>query len=296
MRQLIGEYKEGLNKVLGSFKKRFGFKYEVSSGYVDEKLEQESIIYFGSDSSGIIDLIEEINRGETGKAYGFFKNNKHSLEEMKENIPRLVLDNRNVFIFVELEERSRFRLEDIPGSIFIKQIKKENNLIIDVVKAKEVIEDEIIRRIEKKDTDAFNELYKKLYIERWEARSDLFSRKYKMVQSELDTICRKSSSSGAFVCFKKEKIVGFIVYESLQDIDNRASTLDYFLTVKDIYVEGKYRHRGIATRLFREVQRLADKNRVKSIRFKVWSEDGDTNRFMKKLVKKELYSVYELEV
>lgn len=301
MREIIGEYNSGLKSLFESFRKRFGLNYNATLEYVDKMIEDKdyAILYFSSDISYSKELIEEINSTGVGQAYGFYKEGPlafSSVEEIKEAVPRIVGDGGNKFIFVELEERSRFRLEDIPKSIFVKLGRDHKEMVVDIVKARKVVENETIRRIEKTDQDEFNVLYNKLYMKRWEMRNDIFVKNFKMNPSELSSICSSQRSNGAFVCIKDDRLVGFIIYEFLREQDSRAFEPVSVLTIRDIYVEEEFRRQGIATRLFREVTRIADKSLAKTIKFKTWSSDEETSKFVDSLNKRPLYTMYEIDI
>lgn len=301
MKKNMGEYNEGLKKLFGSFRKRFGLSYSETLEYVDENVEDKeySVLYFSSDITYSKDLIEEINATGVGQAFGFYKDGPmafSSVDEIKEAIPRIVGNGGNKFIFVELEERSRFRLEDINKTVFIKQGRKSGELYVDVVKSREYVEDEVIRKMTKKDKDEFNNLYNTLYMKRWEKRNDLFIKNYKMRPSELTMIYGINNITGAFLCFKKDVLVGFVVYESLEDTDNKGVENKRYLLVRDIYVLEEYRRQGIATRMVREVMQIASKTLTKRLRFKTWSMDEETVGFINSLNNKPLYAVYEIDL
>ena len=300
MREIIGEYNSNLKKLYGSFRKRFGLNYEESLDYVDDMScdYNYAIIYFASDISYSKELIQEINETGAGKAFGFYKDSSinFSVNEIKEAVPRIVGDGGNKFIFVELDEKSRFRLENIPLSVFIKLGKNYGNLVVDIVKAKEVVLGEVIRKIEKADQKEFNQLYNKLYVNRWECRKDIFLNNFKMSPSELFKLCDSNYDSGAFVCFKEDTMIGFVVYQFVIEKDNRAFNDLSTLIVRDIYVEEEFRRQGVASRLFKEVLRVADKAKAKKIRFKFWDFDQDTKKFVESLNSKALYYVHEIYI
>ena len=301
MREVIGEYKSSLKKLFNSFKKRFGLDYTETLGFVDKIIEDNdyAILYCSSDITYSIELIDEINASGVGKAFGFYKNGPiafNGVQEIREAVPKLIGDGGNKFIFVELEERSRFRLEEIPKTVFIKQGRKLGNIVVDIVKSRVYIDDEVIREIGKKDQNEFNVLYNKLYMGRWGNRSDIFTKNFKMTNAEFNRLCDRCVDIGAYVCYKKGKMIGFIVYEFLKEKDNRSFLDNYYLTVRDIYVVPEFRRQGVATRLFREVSRMADKNCLKRIRFKVWAFDDRMIGFVKSLNNNQLYIMYEVDV
>lgn len=301
MRKMLGEYKEDLIKLFGSFRKKVGLKYNETSDYVDSMIKDDdySIIYFASDITYTEELIKEINESGIGSAYGFYRTGDaayKNIDEIKEAIPNIVGDGGNKFIFVEIEERSRFRLEDIPKTFFIKLGREKGNLTIDIIKAREIIEDEVIKPVDRKCMKEFNELYNTLYKKRIEVRRDLFLSNFKMNQTELYRVCDRDNSIGAFVCYKNDVMVGFVVYEVATDSNHRSLISRYYYTVRDIYVLEEYRRCGIATRLFREVRRIADKAHAQVVRFRTWGFDEETLGFVNSLNKKNLYSVYEVDV
>lgn len=299
MKEVMGEYNASLKKLFGSFKKRFGLTYSGSLEYVDKIIEDKdyAILFFASDITYSRELIDEINSSGLGQAFGFYKDGpNNSLEEIKLAIPRIVGEGGNKFIFVELEDKSRFRLEEVPKTIFIKLGSSAGNLVVDTVKAREVVKDEVIKRIDKTDQEEFNKLFHTLYVKRWEMRGDIFVRNFKMSNSDLSRLCDKSNDKSAFVCYREGKLVGFIIYESISDKDSRAFEDRCYLTVRDIYVDEEYRRLGIATRLFREVTRLADKNRSKIVKFKTWGFDEETNAFVASLNKETLYTMHEISI
>lgn len=301
MKKNVGEYNEGLKKLFGSFKKRFGLSYSETLEYVDSIIEDKNyaVLYFASDITSSKELIEEINETGVGQAFGFYKSGPmafNSVDEIKEAVPRIVGDGGNKFIFVELEERSRFRLEDIPMSIFVKQGRSYGEMVVDVVKSREYVQDEVIRRIEKDDCSEFNALYHNLYLKRWEQRNDIFIRSHRMTNNTLSTICNKHVDLGVFVCYKEDRLAGFILYESFRESDNRKYTDNYSLVVNDIYVVEEFRRQGIATRLFREVARVAEKNHLKCVRFRTWGFDKETSAFVQSLNKTQLYEMHEVNL
>lgn len=299
MKEIIGEYNSSLKKLYDSFRKRFGLGFGETVEYVDKLIDDKSyaVLFFSCDIAYSRELIDEINSTGVGQAYGFYKDGPvSSLEEIKEAVPRIIGDGGNKFIFVELGERSRFRMEEIPHTVFIKLKSDLGNLAVDVVKSRAYVKDEIIRSIEKDDTDEFNRLYNKLYMGRWEQRGDIFMRNFKMTHSELLGLYDRYCDKGAFVCYRDDRLVGFVLYESIVEMDNRAFENRYNLIVRDIYVMPEYRRMGIATRLFREVQRLADKNHMKCIRFKTWAFDKEMIGFVNSLEKQELYSMFEVKL
>ena len=75
-----------------------------------------------------------------------------------------------------------------------------------------------------------------------------------MINSELSNVCGRSFDMGVFGCYREDRLVGFVVYEFINEKDGRAFEDRYYLTVRDIYVVPEFRRMGIATRLFREVQ------------------------------------------
>lgn len=299
MKEIIGEYNPSLKKLYDSFRKRFGLGHLETLEYVDKMIDDKeyAVLFFSCDITYSRELIEEINSTGVGQAYGFYKDGPiSSTEEIREAVPRIIGDGGNKFIFVELEDKSRFRMEEIPKTVFIKQKVDQGNLAVDIVKSRVYLEDEVIKKIEKEDTEEFNKLYNKLYTGRWEQRGDIFLRNFKMMNFELSKVCSRSNDMGAFVCYKNDKLVGFVVYESIKEKDNRSFEDNYYLTVRDIYVEPEFRRIGIATRLFREVQRLADKNKLRYVRFKSWFFDEEMRGFINSLDKQELYTMYEVKI
>ena len=299
MKEIIGEYNSSLKKLYDSFKKRFGLSHLDTLEYVDKMIDDKeyAVLFFSSDITFSRELIDEINSTGVGQAYGFYKDGPiSSTEEIREAVPRIIGDGGNKFIFVELEDRSRFRIEEIPKTVFVKLKRDKGDLAIDIVKSRVYLKDEIIRKIEKDDTEEFNKLYNKLYMGRWENRSDIFVRNFKMINSELSKVCGRSFDMGVFVCYREDKLVGFVVYEFVNEKDGRAFEDRYYLTVRDIYVVPEFRRMGIATRLFREVQRLADKNKLKYVRFKSWAFDEEMRQFINSLDKNELYAMYEVKI
>ena len=301
MRKILGEYKEDLEKLFNSFRKRFGLEHKDTLAYVDELISDldYAVLYFASDSSYAKELINEINESGVGRAYGFYKDGStpySSVEEIREAIPNIVGDGGNKFIFVELEERSRFRVEDVAKTIFVKQGRDKGSMVIDIVKSREYIEDEVIRPIDKKCIKEFNELYNTLYKNRREVRKELFISNFKMTNTELLKLCDRDLSIGAFVCFKNDVMVGFVVYELIDDNDHRSLEPKIHYVVRDIFVVEEYRRCGIASRLFREVCRMVEKSHGKSIRFKSWAFDEETEGFINSLNKKRLYNIYEIEL
>ena len=145
------------------------------------------------------------------------------------------------------------------------------------------------------DSDEFGQLYKELFIKRWEGRNDLFIKNYKLTNSEISTIYGRTNSVGAYVCYKDDKLVGFVLYQSLEEKEDGIECKRY-LTVRDIYVLEEYRRQGIATRLFREVMQIASKTYTKCVRFKTWMMDEETVGFINSLSNKPLYTVYEIEL
>lgn len=299
MKKNMGEYNEGLKKLYGSFRKRFGLEYSETLEYADSNLDDNSyaILYFSSDITYSKELIEEINSTGVGQAYGFYREGPmvSSVEEIKEAIPRIVGDGGNKFIFVELGERSRFRLENINKTVFMKLGREQGELFLDIVKSREYIDDEVIRGMKACDKEEFNILYNDLFKKRWETRSDIFVKNYKLSNFDISTICNRYNNFGAYLCFKKEKLVGFLLYEFKEE--NEAGLLGKrYLTVRDIYVLEEYRRQGIATRMFREVMQIASKSYTKKVRFKTWMMDEDIVGFISSLNNKPLYTVYEIEL
>lgn len=301
MRKILGEYNEDLVKLINSFRKRFGLEHNKTLEYVDDMISDKdyAILYFASDSSYTKELINEINSSGVGYAYGFYKGGDmpyNSVEEIKEAIPNIVGAGGNKFIFVELEERSRFRLEDIAKTVFVKQGRDSGSLTVDIVKAREYLTDEVIKAVDKNCKNEFNELYNTLYKRRREARRDLFLSNYKMTTTELFRVCDRDPGIGAFVCFKNDKMVGFVLYEVICETNRCGLERNYNYTVRDIFVEEEYRRCGIASRMFREVCRVADKAHAKVVRFETWGFDEETVGFVNSLNKKNLYSVHEIEL
>lgn len=301
MRKILGEYKEDLERLFNSFRKRFGLEYNETIEYVDELISDTdyAVLYFASDGSYTRELINDINSSGVGKAYGFYKDGSmpySSVEEIREAIPNIVGDGGNIFIFVELEERSRFRVEDVAKTIFVKQGRDKGNMVIDIVKSREYLEDEVIKQVDKSCKNEFNELYNTLYKKRREVRKDLFLSNFKMSNTELLRVCDRDPGLGAFVCFKNDVMVGFVVYEVVNDIDHRSIENVFYYTVRDIYVLEEYRRCGIASRMFREVCRLAEKSRAKVVRFKTWEFDEEITAFVNSLNKKKLYTIHEIEL
>ena len=79
-----------------------------------------------------------------------------------------------------------------------------------------------------------------------------------MTNTELLKLCDRDLSIGAFVCFKNDVMVGFVVYELIDDNDHRSLEPKIHYVVRDIFVVEEYRRCGIASRLFREVCRLLE--------------------------------------
>lgn len=298
MKKNMGEYNEGLKKLYGSFRKRFGLDYSETLEYADTNVEDKSyaILYFSSDITYSKEFIEEINSTGVGQAYGFYREGPGamSVEEIKEAVPRIVGDGGNKFIFVELGEKSRFRLEDINKTVFMKMGTDKGDLVLDIVKSREYLADEIIRKMEKSDIEEFDILYRELFAKRWEARNDLFIKNYKLTKSSLSMICDRNNVVGSYLCFKEEKLVGFLLYEFMEEEENGLENKTY-LTVRDIYVLDEYRRQGVATRMFREVLQIASKSYTKCVRFKTWMMDEEIVGFINSLNKKPLYTVYEIE-
>lgn len=298
MKKNMGDYDEGLKKLFNSFKKRFGLKCGESLDYVDNILEDKSysVLYFTSDITYTRELIEEINSSGVGSAYGLYRNTYDTVDDIKEAVPNIISDGGNKFIVVEIDDKSRFRLEEIPHTTFVKLCRNYGDIVVDIVKSREYIEDEDIHRIEVKDTREFNLLYRDLYIKRRQAKPSLFRSNFRMGNTQMTSICYGHSEDGVFVCYRDGKIVGFIVFENVVDKIHDGLEHNYDIYVKDLFVLEDYRRMGIATRLFREVCRYADKCRYKSVRFRNWAFDEDVEGFISSLNKKVLYTTYEIEL
>ena len=298
MKKNMGDYKEGLVKLFNSFKKRFGLDYEESLEYVDNILEDKSycILYFTSDVTYTRELIEEINLSGVGSAYGFYRNMYDTLDDIREAVPKVIGDGGNKFIVVELDDKSKFRLEDIPKTTFIKLCRRCGEIVVDIVRSREYIACEDIHRLSSSDTVEFNNMYRNLYKMRREVRPKIFMSNYKMSNIQMEVICRERSDEGVFVCYRDNKLVGFIVYENVSDKTNTGIEFNYDIYVKDLFVLEEYRRLGIATRLFKEVCRYADRYRFTSVRFRNWAFDEDVEKFISSLNKKVLYTTYEIEL
>ena len=192
--------------------------------------------------------------------------------------------------------KSRFRLEEIPKTTFVKLCRHYGEIVVDIVKSREYIVDEDIHKLCEDDTKEFNILYRNLYKMRKEVRPDLFISNYKMDTIQMSLICSNHSDDGVYVCYRDGKIVGFIVYENVVDKTNNGIERNYDVYIKDLFVLEEYRRLGIATRLFREVCRRADQYRFKSVRFRNWAFDEDVEKFISTLNKKVLYTTYEIEL
>ena len=299
MKKNMGEYNEGLKRLYGSFRKRFGLEYSDTLEYADSNLDDNSyaILYFSSDITYSKEFIEEINSTGVGQAYGFYREGPtvSSVEEIKEAIPKIVGDGGNKFIFVELGERSRFRLENINKTVFMKLGREQGELFLDIVKSREYIDDEVIREMKESDKEDFNLLYKELFKRRWEMRKDIFVKNYKLGNSDISMICNRYSTCGSYLCFKNDKLVGFLLYEFKEEKEDGIENMRY-LTIRDIYVLEEYRRQGIATRMFREVMQIASKSYTNIVRFKTWMMDEETVGFINSLNNKPLYTVYEIEL
>lgn len=298
MKKNMGEFDEGLKKLFNSFKKRFGLKCGESLDYVDDILEDKSysVLYFTSDITYTKELIEEINSSGVGSAYGLYRNTYGSVDEIKEAVPNIIGDGGNKFVVVEIDDKSRFRLEDVPFTTFVKLCRNYGDIVVDIVKTREYIENEDIHHLGYKDTSEFNLLYRELYKKRREVRPELFMSNFKMGNIQMTSICDNHSEEGVYVCYRDQKIVGFIVFEKKYDKTNTGVENNYDIYIKDLFVLEEYRRLGIATRLYKEVCRYADKCRFKRIMFRNWAFDEDVEGFISSLNKKVLYTTYEIEL
>ena len=298
MKKNMGEFDEGLKKLFNSFKKRFGLKCGESLDYVDNILKDRSyaVLYFTSDITYTKELIEEINSSGVGSAYGLYRNTYDSVDEIKEAVPNIIGDGGDKFIVVEIDDKSKFRLEEIPHTTFVKLCRSYGEIVVDIVKSREYIEEEDIHRMRDCDSREFNLLYRSLYMKRREIKPKLFRSNVRMDTVQMSSICSGHSEEVVFVCYRDQKIVGFIVFENVIDKVNDGLEHSYDIYVKDLFVLEEYRRIGIATRLFREVCRYADKCRHKSVRLRNWAFDKDVEGFINSLNKKVLHTTYEIEL
>jgi GNAT superfamily N-acetyltransferase len=139
-------------------------------------------------------------------------------------------------------------------------------------------------------------MYRLLYQKRRDIRPEIFRNNYKMANMQMSSICSGNSDEGVFVCYRDGKLVGFMVFENIVDKAQAGVEYTYNIYVRDLFVLEEYRRLGIATRLFREVCRYADKCRFKSVRFRNWGFDKDVEKFINSLNKKILQTTYEIEL
>ena len=202
MKKNMGEFDEGLKKLFNSFKKRFGLKCGESLDYVDNILEDKSysVLYFTSDITYTKELIEEINSSGVGSAYGLYRNTYDSVDEIKEAVPNIIGDGGDKFIVVEIDDKSKFRLEEIPHTTFVKLCRSYGEIVVDIVKSREYIEEEDIHRMRDCDSREFNLLYRSLYMKRREIKPKLFRSNVRMDTVQMSSICSGHSEEVVFVC------------------------------------------------------------------------------------------------
>lgn len=305
MRKFVGEYDSCLKKLYGSLRKRFKLDYEETLEEVDKVLQDEDfkdypVILISNDDLYSREFIEEINGGGEAQSFGFYREGEwayKNVAEVREMAPKLIddMDGIDKFLYISVDVRSYFRL-NLPGTICIKQGRYLGKLSVDIIKTRKIISNEIIRGLKKEDFVEFNNLLNNLYMNRWQKRSDIFDKGYKLTENEVGNLCRKGSGKNSIVCVKDGRIVGFIIYGYEDDGDNRAFNRLTILTIKDIYVDDEYRRQGIATRMYEEVLKIIEKFKSTVVKFKVWDEDFETKMFVESLHAKSLYSLYELEV
>ncbi len=303
MRKFVGEYDECLKKLYGSLEKRFGLENsccleEIDRAFTDKEFLGCPIILISNDDRYSVELIEKINVQGDYLAYGFYRDSEfpyESVNAVREMIPKLIENNKNVFIYIGVDVRSYFRLE-IPGTICIKQGKGNGQLSIDIIKTRNIVVDEIIRRCQEEDLTNFNVLLDEYYKKRWSKCPKLFNKSYKLGTVEFRDLCQRGSARGAIVAQKNEQLVGFLIYEYKNDCDNRAFENISVLTVTDIYVDSEFRRMGLATKMYEFLIRPTSKVKISEVRFKIWNEDEEACKFIDSLQAKELYTMYEVDV
>ncbi len=296
MRKKIGEYDSTLKKLYGSLRKRYGLAFdetldELEEIFSDEEYGQLPVFLLNSDDTYSRDFINEINAVGRALAYGFYRDGDFPykvITEVREAIPKLLRQSdEDKFFYISIRKASPFVVER-SGIICLKIEEQSGNLVLNIIKNRRTIQDEIIREYrDDEDKNMFIPLVSKFYYSRWEKRPDIFLRRY-------SPSSRKNNN--VIVCLKKGEIVGFLIYGYGADIAPVAMRDEITVTVWDVFVKERYRRQGIATRMYEKLVKNAEYCRAKKIRFKVWEEDVETNLFLCSLQCRELYSLYELDV
>lgn len=293
----LGEYNSGLKKLYGSLRKRYGLTYEETSSEIDEVLEDDEfgqypVFVISSDNTYSREFIAELNAIGKVQAYGFYRDGDFPykvITEVREALPQLIRQNDNdKFFFISVGKDSSFIVERT-GTICIKLSVSKKELQVSLTKTRKTIPTEIIRKYREEDKAEFTALIDKLYYKRWEKIPEIFRKRYSS---------HVFPFSYTILCFRKNKIVGFLVYryENRREENSAISMADSIITITDIYVEEEYRRQKIATRMYEEVEKIVESCKANKLRFKVWEKDVVTKMFVESLQPEKLYTMYELDV
>ena len=302
MKKFIGRASNCFDRLYNSLRKKFGLNYgntlkELEEVFEDETFGKLPVILVSNDDTMSNEFIKELNDKGEVQAYGYYHDGPwayNDVLEVRQMIPTILSDNveSEKFVYVSVEKKNRFKL-DIPGSVCIKlTVEDDGDLYLDIFLNKVDAAKESIRVFRASDGEQVNGLLHEFYYGRWSRRPDLFEKDYSLSDKDIEELCTWGSGSEAMVCLKGGRVVGVAIYSYRND----ATAKSRVMIVNDIYVIKQYRRKGIATRMYWELQKRMEEYRCRRIRFRVLDDDSETKLFVTSLQPKKLYTLYELDV
>lgn len=173
----------------------------------------------------------------------------------------------------------------------------KDELLIPLVVLKKKLSRELIRQTVDKDYPIIHSIFKKMQLNKVDARRDIFHKFDALTSFEFSKLCSRVSDRICLVYEKEEQILGLIVLRSVIDLGGQFNNQYGYLSIERIYVLEEYRRQGIGTKLYEESLKIAKKWHFKKVEVQIWNFEDDVDLFFKKISdSKELYKVLEVDV
>ncbi len=137
----------------------------------------------------------------------------------------------------------------------------------------------MIRKAELKDIEAIKQLLYQVQYLHASGRPDIFKKgTKKFTDGELKEILTGKGLT-FFVYEKEERILGYVCVQLIDEKETASRHKRRQLYIEDLCVDERYRNRGIGSKLFEYVSKLAIKKDCDCLTLNVWELNEEARRF-----------------
>lgn len=213
----------------------------------------------------------------------------------KNKIKSFLPDFKGDCLIVAVSDFS-FYCDDIKTSKVVNGGFSEQEMMVPVIAIKKKLHKELVRKARIDDFSFIKDVMNGIQKNRALSRKDIFVKTDWIDKSEFLNLCERFGDSCCLVYEINDKVVGFIIAKSNSSYGKRKYLEHTYLSVKAIYVLEEYRRKQIATKMYKELQRIAKKLRYKRIEFSLWYFDKEVEKFIFTLNPRVLYTIYETDL